>query len=162
MIAIRAGAVPDDIELCAELWVRALAHRDGAVDVEAMALRVRSSFGNPIVRFAVATSPKAGFALTESGRIDTAEALLHFLAVDPRGPGLGVGTRLLADAVEHAAAGGFASLVLEVRTDNARAIGMYERAGFVPDGEQRPHPLGGHPMQPYRLRLTSAPRSSSG
>ncbi|SDR88445.1 GNAT family N-acetyltransferase [Microterricola viridarii] len=150
---IRAGALPDDVDLCAEIWVRAVEARDGTVDAEAMAERVRSAFGNPIVRFAVVDAPRHGFALVESGRADPREALLHFLAVHPGGVGSGVGRALLADAVEHAARAAFRSLTLEVRTTNVRAIEMYTRAGFVPFGGQIPHPLGGDPMQSYRLAL---------
>lgn len=150
---IRAGRVPDDVERCAGIWVRALATRDGAVDAETMAERVRVAFGNPIVRFAVATAPRAGFALLESGRPDPAEAYLHYLAVDPDGTGRGVGGVLMADAIAHARAAGFGSLTLEVRSDNVRAIELYLRTGFVPDGEATPHPTAGYPMQPYRLAL---------
>lgn len=152
-IVIRTGVVPDDVELCAEIWVRALESRDGTVEVEAMARRVRSAFQNPIIRFAVITSGRTGFALVESGRPDPTEALLHFLAVHPDGAGSGVGTALIADAVAHAKLGGFQSLTLEVRTNNVRAIDVYTRAGFVPFGGEIPHPLGGYPMQSYRLAL---------
>ncbi len=152
-VVIRAGVVPDDIELCAEIWVRALEARDGTVDADAMAQRVRSAFGNLIVRFAVATSPQSGFALVESGRPDPTEALLHFVAVHPGGPGRGVGTALIADAAGKAKLGGFDSLVLEVRTSNVRAISLYTRFGFLPFGAELAHPLTGHPMQPYRLAL---------
>ena len=91
--------------------------------------------------------------MTEAVPENPSHALLHFLAVDPQYPHRGVGTRLLADAVEHSRAAGFESLVLDVRVDNVRAIGIYERAGFAPSGEPHPHPLGGSPMQPYLLRL---------
>ncbi len=153
MVLIREGIVPDDVEMCAQIWVRAVERRDGAVDAAGTAHRVRSSFANPIVRFAVAGSPRAGFALTEFGRAGTSEALLHYLTVDPDGLGAGVGTGLLADAIEHAVDGGFRSLVLDVRPENERAIGLYVRAGFLPEGEPRPLWSGGHPMQSYRLLL---------
>lgn len=159
-IRIRAGVVPDDVERCAEIWVRALEARDGTLDAEAMAERVRTSFQNTIIRFAVADAPRNGFALVESGCADPSEALLHFLAVHPGGGGSGVGRALLADAVEHATRSGFRSLTLEVRTTNVRAIEVYTRAGFVPFGGEIPHPLGGDPMQSYRLALVDrAPRS---
>ena len=150
---IRAGVAPDDVELCAEIWVRAVESRDGTVDAEAMAQRVRSAFGNPTIRFAVATSPRNGFTLVESGGPESTEALLHFLAVHPDGVGSGVGNALLTDAVEHAKLGGFRSLALEVRTNNVRAIELYTRTGFVPFGAEIPHPLAGYPMQAYRLEL---------
>lgn len=157
-IRVRAGVVPDDVERCAEIWVRAVEARDGTVDAEAMAERVRSAFRNPIVRFAVVDAPRNGFALLESGRADPAEALLHFLAVDPRGAEGGVGTALLADAMAHAQLGGFSSVRLEVRTNNVRAIEVYTRAGFVPLDGEIPHPLGGYPMQAYELALVPSAR----
>ncbi|MEJ1230302.1 MAG: GNAT family N-acetyltransferase [Galbitalea sp.] len=152
-IAIRDGVLPDDIELCAAIWVRAVESRDGVVDAEAMTQRVRASFENPILRFAVATSPRMGFTMVESGRADPTEALLHYLAVEPGGVGRGVGGALLSDAVEYTKRDGFRSLVLEVRTNNARAIDLYWRAGFVPFGDEIPHPLAGYPMRSYRLSL---------
>lgn len=152
-ITIRAGVMPNDIELCANIWVRALASRDGTVDAEAMAQRVRSAFKNPIVRFAVATSPRSGFALVESGRDEPGDAYLHYIAVDPDGVGTGVGTALLADSIAHTRLGGFTSLTLEVRATNIRAIAVYTRAGFIPFGTPVAHPLAHYPMQSYCLAL---------
>lgn len=156
-IVIRAGVVPDDVELCAKLWVRAVESRDGTVDAAAMAQRVRSAFEKPTVRFAIATSPRFGFALVESARPEPTEALLRFLAVDPDGVERGIGRALLADAVAHAMLGGFTTISLEVRTNNTRAIELYTRSGFVPFGASIPHPLTGYPMQSYRLALGSRP-----
>lgn len=152
-IIIRTGLVPEDVDLCADVWVRSVESRDGLVDAEAMAQRVQSAFLNPIIRFAVAVAPRDGFVLVESGRPDPTEALLRFLAVNPNGKGSGVGRALLADAIGYATLGGFRSLVLEVRTNNLRAIMLYTRAGFVPVGTKTPHPLAGYPMQTYRLAL---------
>lgn len=59
----------------------------------------------------------------------------------------------MADAIAHARAAGFRAVTLEVRTDNTRAIKLYLRDGFVPEGEATPHPTAGYPMQPYRLAL---------
>ncbi|QIM19178.1 GNAT family N-acetyltransferase [Leucobacter coleopterorum] len=151
--AIRQGSIPDDIEVCVEIWVNALQARDGAVDAESMAQRVRSSFERPIVRFAITDAPHRGFALVESGLADPAEAFLHYLAVDPATTKRGLGRALLADAIEHTGRRGFRSLMLEVRANNTRAIELYTRAGFVPFGEPVPHPLAGYPMQAYRLTL---------
>lgn len=152
-IAIRAGTVPDDIEWCADIWVRALASRDGMVDEVAMAQRVRSAFDRPLVRFAIATSPRSGFALVESGHPDPTDAYLHYLAVDPDGVGAGVGTALLSDAITHARSGGFTSMTLEVRASNTRAIAVYAHTGFMPFGKPVAHPLANYPIQSYRLAL---------
>jgi ribosomal protein S18 acetylase RimI-like enzyme len=153
-IVIRTGVVSDDVEMCVDIWVRSLESRDGAVDAQVMAERVRSAFLNPILRFAVATAPRVGFALVESGRPHPTEALLRFLAVDPDGEGSGIGRALLADAIDNTTIGGFRSLMLEVRTNNERAIELYTRAGFEPFGAAVPHPRAGYPMQPYLLALS--------
>lgn len=42
----------------------------------------------------------------------------------------GVGSALMAGLVDFAAANGFAQLELQVRSDNARAIALYEKFGF--------------------------------
>lgn len=79
----------------------------------------------------------AGYALVlyrKGGRT----ARLYSLAVAPAYRSFGYG-RLLLDAAEKAAsARGYRALRLEVREDNARAIGLYEGAGYrrrdrVPD-----------------------------
>ncbi|WNM27619.1 GNAT family N-acetyltransferase [Demequina capsici] len=153
MVTIRDGVVPDDVERCAEVWVAAIERRDGSVDHETMARRVRESFASPLVRFAVATAPRFGFATVEQGTVDAAEAYLHYLAVDPRGIGSGVGCELLADAIAHATAAGFTTLALDVKEDNVRAISLYERAGFKAAGTPVRHATAAYRMQSYILRL---------
>lgn len=160
VIEIRNGLLPDDTETCARLWVRAIEARDGTVDAAPMARRVRSALAGPLIRLAVATAPRVGFALTVPSGSVRDEAFLHFLAVDPGGTGGGVGTALMTDAIDHASAAGFAAMTLEVREDNTRAIALYERLGFAAYGVARPHGIGDYAMQPYRLALASATPSS--
>jgi ribosomal protein S18 acetylase RimI-like enzyme len=57
-------------------------------------------------------------------------ARLYSLATQPEARGRGVGAALLEAAAEAARHRGCRALRLEVRTDNAAAIGLYERAGF--------------------------------
>ncbi|WP_160297641.1 GNAT family N-acetyltransferase [Demequina salsinemoris] len=153
MATIRAGLVPDDVEQCVRIWVEAIAHRDGHAPAHEVGAPVREAFARPLVRFAIATGSRAGFATVESEDRDPSGAYLHYLAVDPHGTGSGVGGQLLADAISHAAAGGFTTLALEVREHNARAIGLYERAGFVATGAPVPHATAPYRMQPYVLML---------
>lgn len=49
----------------------------------------------------------------------------------------GNGTRLLRAAIDHAWQIGLTRLELTVRTDNAPAIALYERMGFVTEGRMR-------------------------
>jgi ribosomal-protein-alanine N-acetyltransferase len=69
------------------------------------------------------------------GRGD-AEANVHTIGVDPEWQGKGVGRALLRALI--ARADEFAApLYLEVRTDNAAAIGLYEAHGFTRIGMRR-------------------------
>ncbi len=58
------------------------------------------------------------------------DADVQTIAVSPASTGRGVGTALLQWLVACARRSGCAQLLLEVRADNAKAIGLYERAGF--------------------------------
>ncbi len=71
-------------------------------------------------------------------------ARLYSISVAPHGRGQGVGARLLAACEAEAAARGCVRLRLEVRASNARALRLYESAGYrvlarlesyYPDGE---------------------------
>ena len=58
------------------------------------------------------------------------DADVQTIAVSPAATGRGVGTALLQWLVACASRSGCAQLLLEVHADNAKAIGLYERAGF--------------------------------
>ncbi|WP_316979731.1 peptidase C39 family protein [Shumkonia mesophila] len=60
----------------------------------------------------------------------TSLARVYSMAVDPARQGAGVGLALLREAESRALADGRAVMRLEVRTDNARAIGLYRREGY--------------------------------
>jgi putative acetyltransferase len=62
--------------------------------------------------------------------VDPASRYLDQLVVAPEFWGAGVGNALIADAKRLSPAG----LELDVNTDNTRAIGFYERNGFVITG----------------------------
>lgn len=53
------------------------------------------------------------------------------IAVAPSARGRGLGRRLLDELETRARAGRAASVMLEVRADNASAIGLYDRAGYT-------------------------------
>lgn len=71
----------------------------------------------------------AGYALLLTRRNSRA-ARLYSLAVAPGSAGHGLGSRLLTAAEAAALERGAESLRLEVRTDNAPAIRLYERHGY--------------------------------
>ena len=76
----------------------------------------------------------AGLALL--GRPPDMEASVHTIAVHPDVQGGGVGTALLRALLERADEVS-APTFLEVRTDNARAIALYEAHGFEAIGVRR-------------------------
>jgi ribosomal-protein-alanine N-acetyltransferase len=71
----------------------------------------------------------AGYALIGLRKGSTA-ASVYSIAVDPEMNGRGLGRALMIAAEQGAAARGRASLTLEVRADNAGAVGLYERLGY--------------------------------
>jgi [ribosomal protein S18]-alanine N-acetyltransferase len=62
--------------------------------------------------------------------VNGSEADVQTLAVAPSAQGTGVGRVLLDALVEAATARGATSMILEVRADNDRAIGLYRGCGF--------------------------------
>lgn len=70
-----------------------------------------------------------GYAgITRLGRKPPYEYEIHTIGVDPAFQGRGIGRRLLDELLEIASGG---VVFLEVRTDNAAAIGLYESVGFA-------------------------------
>ena len=65
------------------------------------------------------------------------ESYVQTIAVAPALQGHGLGTRLLTALVDESARRGCKRLDLEVRADNAVAIALYERHGFVQVGRRR-------------------------
>ena len=62
------------------------------------------------------------------------EATLNAITVDPAARGRGCGEQLLKELLRRLAATGTATVYLEVRTQNAPAIALYEKTGFERTG----------------------------
>jgi len=74
------------------------------------------------------------------------------LYVDPAAQGLGIGGRLLREAMRQFHDAGRTEATLWVFAANAAARGFYARHGFLPDGGERVEPEFGEPE--LRLRRT--------
>jgi ribosomal-protein-alanine N-acetyltransferase len=73
-----------------------------------------------------------GYAgITRLGRKPPYEYEIHTIGVDPEHQGAGIGRELLNRILDIASGG---VVFLEVRTDNAAAIGLYESVGFAKMG----------------------------
>ena len=151
MTDITAGTA-EDIARCVDLWVQALRHRDGEVDADAVAARMRTLFDGPLIRFALAGEPLAGFALTAPKSGDETTAVLERIAVVPASSGMGIGRALLKDAILASKNAGCSTIELAVRRGNP-AIRLYEQQGFRPVSGPIPHPLGGEPMITFSVGL---------
>ena len=76
-----------------------------------------------------------GYAgIARLGRRPPFEYEIHTIGVDPAYQGLGIGRRLLESLLDFAGDG---VVYLEVRTDNAAAIALYESAGFTRVGVRK-------------------------
>jgi ribosomal protein S18 acetylase RimI-like enzyme len=73
----------------------------------------------------------ASFRLPEQG---DDECTLVGMWVDPGARGQGVGRQLVGTVADRARARGLRKVVLDVAHENASAVALYERMGFVPTG----------------------------
>lgn len=149
-------ASEDEDAACTELWVSAVAVRDGQPESDAVRRRAVAKFRADRVALVVAEDVDgiAGFVLVTApgtgGADDPADAAyLSLLAVAPRAQGRGVGRELLAAAVTAAARSGQPRVVLHALEDNAPAVRLYRGAGFRPSGEPFAHPLSGRPTRAW-------------
>ena len=136
---------PDDWAVFRDLRLRALAEAPGA-------------FGSRLADWEVATQEQWRRRLEDvdlnlvahvdgeavgmaSGVVDGDDAELISMWVDPAVRGTGLAGRLIAEVVAWASGLG-RTTYLVVRSDNARAVAAYERAGFVdlgvPPGQPGP------------------------
>lgn len=95
---------------------------------------------NPSAYYIVALEPGAeagrgvvGFANLQL-EAETAELVAG--AVHPDWRGRGVGGQLLLDLMAHARSRGALRATLDVRPDNAAALGLYRKHGFTPAGRR--------------------------
>ncbi len=91
----------------------------------------------PHIRYVAARAGELliGYAgIARLGRRKPFEYEVHTIGVDPAFQGRGVGRQLLNALLEFAGGG---VVYLEVRTDNAPAIALYESVGFVAVGVRK-------------------------
>lgn len=155
-VSVRPAA-PDEVSACVDLWVAAVAARDGVPESDAVRARAASKFAVPRVALVVAAGAAGtidGFALVTTpgtGRSTDPDdaAYLSLLAVRPDVQARGVGRALLAASVDAATAAGHPAVVLHALAGNERALRLYEAGGFRADGVEFPHALTGKPTRTY-------------
>ena len=121
---------PDRARECARLHGQGFAHPWPAEEFAAL-------IANSSTLGAAALDPVngrlRGFALS---RLAADEAEILTVAVDAAFQGKGIGRALLAENLRQAANAGARAMFLEVAKDNAPALALYERFGFVKVGER--------------------------
>lgn len=87
--------------------------------------------GWPDTRYYLVAEDEQGLAGYAGVILTSGDADVATLGVRPEVRRQGIAQALLAELVEAARARGCPALLLEVRADNAGAIALYERCGFV-------------------------------
>jgi RimJ/RimL family protein N-acetyltransferase len=129
----------EDARALAELFAAVAEERDGIateppVDVDARTTQFAASIDGTIV--AIAAGEFVGSLHLEATRHGFAE---FGMAVAREWRGRGVGSALLAAAIEKARAEGVHKLSLEVFPHNEAAIALYSKFGFVEEGRRVKH-----------------------
>ncbi len=132
-------ARPEDARGLAELFAAVAAERDGIateppVDVDARTEQFAGSIDGTIL--AVAAGDFVGSLHVDANRFGVGEL---GMAVARPWRGRGVGSALLAAAIEKARGEGLHKLSLEVFPHNEAAIALYRKFGFVEEGRRVKH-----------------------
>jgi [ribosomal protein S18]-alanine N-acetyltransferase len=121
---------PDKAEACARLHAEGFAHPWSADEVAAL-------IASPSTVAAAALDPVngrlRGFILS---RLAADEAEILTIAVEAAMRRKGVGRALLTENLRQASNAGARAIFLEVDKDNAAALALYKRLGFVKVGER--------------------------
>ncbi|MGB0435714.1 MAG: ribosomal protein S18-alanine N-acetyltransferase [Mycobacterium sp.] len=131
--SIQYGALePGDAARCAELEAQLF---DGDDPWPTRAFLAELAVKHNHYEAARAGDKLVGYAgIARLGRIRPFEYEIHTIGVDPAHQGRGIGRQLLARLLDFARGG---TIFLEVRTDNAAAIALYESEGFTRVGMRK-------------------------
>ncbi|MEU4396201.1 GNAT family N-acetyltransferase [Kribbella sp. NPDC023855] len=145
----------DQVSAAALIWAETTAARDGESVVPTL------DEARPVIQAVIDSSPRSfllmatdpagtalGFAAVEPTQ-QPSVAELRYLGVRPRAWGRGVAQLLLNELAQQAKPLEFQTLQLSVYADNLRAVALYERLGWKPDGDPTPHPRHGRLEQRY-------------
>jgi ribosomal protein S18 acetylase RimI-like enzyme len=122
---------PGDWSAIQALWDATGVGQSFRGDSEGVIQRTLAQGGRFLILEEASGGPMLGAAwLTQDGR----RFNLHHFVIRPDHQGLGLGHRLLAEALDAVRAAGL-PVKLEVRRDNVRALELYRRHGFTKAGD---------------------------
>ncbi len=143
-----------DEEVAIELWRRGWQHSYPDIDFAARLSWWRERWRKELVPSAKITLAERAGALVGFVTIDPATGYLDQIVVAPEAWGVGVAEALLAEAQRICPE----KIELHVNKDNARAIGFYDKHGFVVTGEST-NPLSGRPVFAMRWERAHAEKA---
>ena len=143
-----------DEEVAIELWRRSWQHSYPDIDFSARLSWWRERWRKELVPSAKITLAERADALVGFVTIDPATGYLDQIVVAPEAWGGGVAEALLAEAKRICPE----KIELHVNKDNARAIGFYDKHGFVVTGESS-NPLSGRPVFAMRWERARAEKA---
>ena len=127
---------PRDLPRCADLEAELFAG-DSPWPLSGFVSELAASYNHYFALRPESDAEVVGYAgISVLGPRGAHECEVHTIAVDPDHRGRGSG-RALLDALLEVADAASAPVFLEVRTDNAVAISLYERSGFAVAGVRR-------------------------
>jgi ribosomal protein S18 acetylase RimI-like enzyme len=159
---IRDGG-EDDVDGVARVWAAATAARDGRARPAALAVArapIAAAMAEPQALLVIAAEPDVvAFAIAAPARDgDPCDAEVRFLGVAPDRWGEGLGAQVMHRLLERLDQRGDRSASLLVYVDNAPAIRLYERCGWVAaDAPPTVHPTSGRLEQRYLRALAPFP-----
>ncbi|HWK94028.1 MAG TPA: N-acetyltransferase [Pseudolabrys sp.] len=136
-----------DEDAAIELWRRTWAQHYPHIDFNSRVGWWRERWRSELVPACEIVVAEGGGALAGFVTVDPKTQYLDQIVVAPEHWGSGVARALLDEAKRRSPAG----LYLLVNKDNARAIGFYDRYGFVYDGEDK-NPVSGIAVNRMRWR----------
>ncbi len=143
-----------DEEVAIELWRRSWQHSYPDIDFAARLSWWRERWRRELVPSAKITLAERAGALVGFVTIDPATGYLDQIVVAPEAWGVDVAEALLAEAKRICPE----KIELHVNKDNARAIGFYDKHGFVVTGESS-NPLSGRPVFAMRWERARAEKA---
>ncbi|MGZ4743557.1 MAG: GNAT family N-acetyltransferase [Oryzihumus sp.] len=158
LLQVTAAHGTDGVRASAAIWARAKARRDqdpepAAVEDTIPGIGRRLGLEGARLLLARRDGHPVGFTLF-APRERTLE--VFYVAVDPEAWGCGVASRLLLAAEDQARQLGRETLELWVIDDNARGIGVYERAGWVGTDQVQRDPTSGRVERRFVRHLRQA------
>ncbi len=143
-----------DEEVAIKLWRRGWQHSYPDIDFAARLSWWRERWRRELVPSAKITLAERAGALVGFVTIDPATGYLDQIVVAPEAWGVDVAEALLAEAKRICPE----KIELHVNKDNARAIGFYDKHGFVVTGESS-NPLSGRPVFAMRWERARAEKA---